>query len=85
LNAHERLDVLIVETAFCNADLAISRLAKHYCPSLMAEDLKKLRHRPKIYITHNTPGDEDIIFAECTKALADRKLHRLKSGEVLTL
>ena len=85
LNDHERLDVLIVEAAFCNADVAISRLAKHYCPSLLAEDLKKLRHRPNIYITHNKPGDEDIIFAECSKALGDRTLHRLKSGEVLTL
>jgi len=85
LNDHERLDVLIVEAAFCNADLAISRLAKHYCPSLLAEDLKKLRHRPNIYITHNKPGDEDIIFAECSRALGDRTLHRLKSGEVLTL
>lgn len=85
LNAHERLDVLIVETAFCNADLAISRLAKHYCPSLVAEDLKKLKHRPDIYITHNKPGEEDVIFAECTAALGGHRLHRLISGEVLTL
>lgn len=85
LNAHEHLDLLIVETAFYNADLAISRLAKHYCPSLLAEDLKKLRHRPVIYITHNKPGEEDIIFAECLAVLDVHKLHRLKSGEVLTL
>jgi len=85
LNAHDRLDVLIVETAFCNADLAISKLAKHYCPSLLAEDLKKLRHQPEIYITHNKPGEEDTIFAESSAALGDRKPHRLISGEVLTL
>ena len=85
LNAHERLDLLIVETAFCNADIAISRLAKHYCPSLLAEDLKKLRHRPDIYITHNKPGEEDIILAECSEALAEHKLHRLISGEVIKL
>jgi hypothetical protein len=85
LNAHSRLDLLIVETAFCNADIALSRLAKHYCPSLLAEDLKKLEHRPEIYITHNKPGEEDIIFAECTAALSEHKLHRLLSGTVLTL
>lgn len=85
LNAHERLDLLIVETAFCNADIAISRLAKHYCPSLLAEDLKKLKHRPDIYITHNKPGEEDIIFAECSEALGWPKLHRLVSGQVLKL
>ena len=83
LNAHDRLDMLIVETAFSNADLAISLLAKHYCPSLLAADLKKLRHRPEIYITHNKPGEEDIIFTECTAALSDYKLRRLLSGETL--
>src|SRR3569623_560346 len=85
LNVHERLDVLIVETAFANDDHAISRLAKHYCPQLLAEDLKKLRHRPQIYITHNKPGEEDVIFAECRQALADRDIRRLSSGDVITL
>jgi len=85
LNAHDRLDVLIVETAFSNADLAISLLAKHYCPSLLAADLRKLRHRPEIYITHNKPGEEEIILAECNAALADYKLRRLISGEELMI
>ena len=85
LNAHERLDVLIVETAFANDDHAISRLAKHYCPTLLAEDIKKLRHRPRIYITHNKPGEEDVIIAECRTALADHDIHRLNSGDVITL
>jgi len=85
LNAHERLDILIVETAFANADLAISRLAKHYCPALLAEDIGKLRHRPQLYITHNKPGEEDVIFAECQAALADRAIRRLSSGDLITL
>ena len=85
LNAHERLDLLIVETAFSNADIAISRLAKHYCPSLLAADLKKLRHRPDIYITHNKPAEEEIILAECAEALGGHKLHRLISGTELKL
>lgn len=85
LNAHDRLDVLIVETAFANADHAISRLAKHYCPSLLGEDIKKLRHRPDVYITHNKPGEEDVIFAECRQAITDRPLRRLSGGDIITL
>ncbi len=85
LNAHERLDVLIVETAFANADLAISRMAKHYCPSLLAEDLKKLRHQPQLYITHNKPGEEDVIFSECRAALPGRNIRRLNGGDLITL
>src|SRR3569623_1984392 len=79
--AHARLDILIVETAFANAALAISRLAKHYCQALLAEDLGKLRHRPQLYIPHNTPGEEDVIFAECQAALAGRPLRRWSSGD----
>jgi len=85
LNAHDRLDMLIVETAFSNADLVISLLAKHYCPSLLAADLMKLRHRPEIYITHNKPGEEEMILAECNAALAGYKLRRLISGETLMI
>ena len=85
LNAHARLDILIVETAFANADIAISRLAKHYCPSLLGEDIKKLRHRPQIYITHNKPGEEEAIFAECQQALVDHHVRRLSGGDIITL
>jgi cAMP phosphodiesterase len=85
LNAHDRLDALIVETAFSNADLAISLLAKHFCPSLLAADLKKLKHRPEIYITHNKPDVEETILTECTAALGGYKLRRLIGGETLTL
>ncbi len=79
------MDLLIVETAFRNAELNLSRLAKHYCPSLLAEDLKKLRHRPAIYITHNKPGEEDTIHRELQDAGAGEVLHRLSGGEVFQL
>lgn len=85
LNAHQRLDVLIVEAAFANHNLELSRLARHYCPILLAEDLVKLRHDPLVYITHNKPGDEEIIFAECQAAMAGRNLRRLQGGEIIRL
>lgn len=85
LNAHDRLDVLIVETAFSNADLAISLLAKHYCPSLLAADLEKLRHRPEIYLTHAKPAEEEVIVAECSAALSEHRFHRLIGGATLTI
>jgi cAMP phosphodiesterase len=85
LNAHQRLDVLIVEAAFANHNLELSRLARHYCPILLAEDLVKLCHDPLVYITHNKPGDEEIIFAECQAAMAGRNLRRLQGGEIIRL
>lgn len=85
LNAHDRLDILIVEAAFGDHNRALSQLARHYCPSLLAQDLVKLKHDPLICITHNKPGDEAVIFAECERVIAGRKLHRLHGGEVFVL
>ncbi len=85
LNRHESLDVLIVEAAFLNRDLEVSRHAYHYTPDLLGTDLLKLRHRPEIYITHTKPGAEEQIFAECRIAVGDRKVQLLTHGQLFTL
>jgi len=85
LNQHESLDVLIVEAAFLNRDLEVSRHAHHYTPELLGADLRKLRHQPDIYITHTKPGAEDQIFAKCRIAAGDRKVQLLSHGQIFTL
>lgn len=85
LNAGARLDLLIVECAFADHDLELSRKAFHYCPTLIAQDLRKLQHRPRIYITHNKPGHEHAICAQVRLALPDLNLHCLTGGEVFKL
>ena len=85
LNARPGLDALIIEAAFPNDSLALSQMARHYCPSLLAQDIAKLRHDPLIYITHNKPGSEDLIFAECQAAMPGRRLQPLRGGEVIRL
>jgi len=85
LNALERLDHLIVESAFSNNELRLCEMSKHYCPQLLAEDLKKLRHNPRIYLTHAKPGEEEMIFQECQALITERPLSHLTGGEVLTL
>jgi len=85
LNALDRLDHLIVESAFSNAEIAMCEMSRHYCPQLLAEDLKKLKHEPHIYLTHAKPGEEDMIFQECCQLIPDRPLSHLSGGMVLTL
>ena len=85
LNARPKLDALIVEAAFPNDSLALSQMARHYCPSLLAQDIAKLRHNPLIYLTHNKPGSEELIFAECQAAMPERRLRPLRGGEVIRL
>ena len=85
LNQRGKLDLLIVECAFANEDLELSKLAAHYCPSLLAADIVKLRLRPALHLTHLKPGSEDAIFSECRAAMADRDPQRLFGGQVFQL
>ncbi len=83
LNAHDRLDHLIVEVAFVDALEDLSIVSRHYCPSLLARDLEKLRHRPHVYLTHNKPAVESEILAECRAAITDRELLSLTGGMII--
>lgn len=65
LNKRSKLDFMIIETAFSEEEVELAKLAKHYCPSLLAQDLKKLKHKAKIGISHLKPGDEEHIFKQC--------------------
>lgn len=82
LNRYEKVDLLFVESAFSNNDLEISKVSKHYCPSLLGEDIVKLNHRPEIWLTHFKPGDEELIYQECVEAMPDFSVHQLQGGEV---
>jgi len=85
LNQYDKLDFLIVECAFGEKDLELSNAAKHYCPSLLAADLSKLRHRPKTGISHLKPGEEETIFQEIEQAIPTFELLRLSGGDEFEL
>ncbi len=85
LNRHDSLDLLFVESAFANKDIELAKVAFHYCPQLLAEDLKKLKHKTKVCITHLKPGSESEIIQQCEEAMPDREIHQLKSGDVFQL
>ncbi len=80
LNQYDALDLLIVEAAFPDRDLELCRRAGHYCPSLLAEDIRKLRHQPEVYITHTKPGGEEEIFNQCKESISSHSVNRLTGG-----
>lgn len=85
LNAHAGLDLLVAECAFPDRELDLSRMAYHYCPQLLAADLAKLRHRPRVYLSHPKPGMEQEILGECRTLIPDLDLHLLSGGCRITL
>ncbi|OOG22272.1 3',5'-cyclic-nucleotide phosphodiesterase [Thioalkalivibrio denitrificans] len=85
LNAHDRLDMLVVECAFSDDEADLARRSGHYCPGLLAADLEKLVHRPSIGVTHLKPGEEAKVMQELGRCMPDRELRRLSSGDVFRL
>lgn len=85
VNSYPRLDTLIIECAFPNQERELSLLARHYCPDLLAADLKKLRHRPELYLTHLKPGAEALIEEQCRALIQGYRLRRLFGGDLIQL
>lgn len=69
LNELHRVDFMVLEAAFPEEEIELAKLAKHYCPSLLAADLRKLKHQPRVGISHLKPGEEDNIFEQCREAV----------------
>ena len=85
LNKYDSLDLLFIESAFADRDIELAKVAFHYCPQLLAEDLPKLKHKTKVCISHLKPGCEQEIMAQCKSALPDWDIYQLKSGDVFQL
>ena len=85
LNKYDSLDLLFVESAFADKDIELAKVAFHYCPKLLAQDLPKLKHKTKVCISHLKPGCEQEIIEQCRAALPDWDIQQLKSGDVFQL
>ncbi len=85
LNGYEEIDLLFVESAFSNSEIEISKISKHYCPSLLGEDIVKLKHRPDVWLTHFKPGEEDLIYRQCVEAMPDFTVQYLRGSEIFRL
>ena len=86
LNRFDHVDFMVIETAFANHDAKLAEIAKHYCPDMLASDLAKLKHHPKLGISHLKPGEEKLIMDECRTVLdADWDICQLSSGDCFTI
>lgn len=77
VNGIDNLRYLIIETAFPNAEKELALLSKHLCPSLLAEELLKLKRQPEVYITHLKPGESELTMyevGECVQNFSPRML-----------
>lgn len=82
VNRISNLRYLIIETAFANEEKELALLSKHLCPSLLAEELRKLKSNPQIYITHLKPGEVELTMQEISACVQGTPPVMLQNGQV---
>ena len=82
VNRIRNLEYMIVETAFSNAEKELAIVSKHLCPSLLDEELGKLKLDPKIYITHLKPGEVELTMQEISECVRNFAPKMLQNGQI---
>jgi len=73
---------LIIETAFSNAEKELAVLSRHLCPELLADELRKLKLDPEVFITHLKPGEAELIMREIEECVIGVEPSMLQNGQV---
>ena len=82
VNKIVNLQYLIIECAFCNQNRDIAIRSRHFCPSLLAEELEKLERNVEIFITHLKPGEADVIMEEIDQCIGKYNPRRLENNQL---
>ena len=82
VNSIPNLKFLIIETALSDREQALAALAKHLCPSLLAQELAKLKLSPEIYITHLKPRESELTMQQIAVKVKERRVKMLQSNHV---
>lgn len=82
VNKIENLRYLIIETAFPNTEKELAIASKHLCPSMLAEELAKLKRPTRIFITHLKPGAGTLTMQEVEESAEQYNPRMLSNGQV---
>jgi ribonuclease BN (tRNA processing enzyme) len=85
VNQIDNLRYLVIETAFCNEEKDLAIASKHLCPSMLAEELAKLKLEAEVYITHLKPGEIEVTMQEIRECAGAWKPRMLENDQVFDL
>ena len=83
LNDMDDLTDLIIETSFEDELRDIALASMHHHPDSLGHELARLKSRPRIWITHLKPGNEQPILDELAQHMPDREIAPLMQGQVI--
>lgn len=81
INEIENLRYLIIETAFSDGERELAILSKHLCPSLLAEELQKLRREAEVFVTHLKPGEAELTMQQVEEIIHSRRPKMLLNNQ----
>lgn len=81
VNRIENLRYLIIETAFPDSEQELAVLSRHLCPSLLVEELKKLRREAEIFVTHLKPGEVELTMQQIEAGVHGRRPKMLLNNQ----
>jgi ribonuclease BN (tRNA processing enzyme) len=82
VNLIDNLRYLIIETAFSNAERQLAIDSKHLCPSMLADELQKLKRPARIFITHLKPGEGALTMEQVQQIAGAYTPEMLTNGHV---
>jgi ribonuclease BN (tRNA processing enzyme) len=85
VNRIANLRYLVIETALSDRERDTAIASKHLCPSLLADELRKLTLSPDVYITHLKPREAEAIMEEIFARVAERRPQMLRNNQVFEL
>lgn len=85
VNRIANLKYIIIETAFCNREKQLAIISKHFCPSMLAEELSKLERTAEIFITHLKPGEIELTMQEIEEDAGQYRPRMLQNNQVFEL
>lgn len=85
INGIDDLRHLIIECAFPDCEAELAARSKHLCPSMLAQELRKLERACAIHISHLKPGQMELTMSEIGKLLGEFAPKMLRNGQVIEL
>jgi ribonuclease BN (tRNA processing enzyme) len=85
VNKIDNLRYLIIETAFCNRERELAIASKHLCPSMLADELAKLKRKVEVYITHLKPGEVELTMQEIQECAGEHGPRMLVNNQIFEL
>lgn len=85
VNSMKNLKYLIIETAFSNKEKDIAIASKHLYPTLLAQELEKMRAKPEVFITHLKPGEGALTMKEINEHAGRWRPRMLENNQEFSL